>query len=176
MGPLQTMLQIPGGLPPNPRSDGLGYNPRCLRRDISLQAAAATSDAEVVRLIKNYTDIASFQAEYQGAFAEGRMGVHTGGHYTIGGDAGSDFYNSPADPAFFPHHGMIDRVWWTWQNLDLETRERALAGRAGTIGDENAKNATLQDDLVMGPYVGFPNITIGDAISTIGGPFCYIYT
>jgi tyrosinase len=24
--------------------------------------------------------------------------VHTAGHYTIGGDAGSDFFNSPSDP------------------------------------------------------------------------------
>jgi tyrosinase len=93
----------------------------------------------------------------------------------MGGDAGSDFYNSPADPAFFPHHGMIDRVWWTWQNLDLKNRERALAGTAGGIGDTNAKNATLNDALVMGPYVGYPNVTIGDAMSTLGGPFCYIY-
>jgi len=175
MGPLQTMLQIPGGLSPNPQPDGLGYNPRCLRRDISLQAANATSDSEVVRLIKNYTNIASFQAEYQGAFAQGRMGVHTGGHYTIGGDAGSDFYNSPADPAFYPHHGMIDRVWWTWQNLDLESRGKAVAGSAGAIGDTTATNATLGDKLVMGPYVGYPNVTIGEAISTIGGPFCYVY-
>ena len=169
------MLQIPGGLPKNPRADGLGYNPRCLRRDISLQAANATSDYEVVSLIKNYPDIASFQSVYQGEFAEGRMGVHTGGHYTMGGDAGSDFYNSPADPAFFPHHAMIDRVYWIWQNLDLKNRQRALAGSAGGIGDPNAQNATLRDSLVMGPHVGYPNITIGDAMSTIGGPFCYIY-
>lgn len=74
------MLQLPGGgLPKNPQPNGLGYNPRCLSRDISLQAANATTDAEVVRLLKNYTDIATFQREYQGAFAEGRMGVHTGG-------------------------------------------------------------------------------------------------
>ncbi|KAF2621922.1 Di-copper centre-containing protein [Macroventuria anomochaeta] len=175
MGPLQTMLQIPGGLPKNPQADGLGYNPRCLRRDISLQAANATSDSEVVRLIKNYKDIASFQAEYQGEFAAGRMGVHTGGHYTVGGDAGSDFYNSPADPAFYPHHAMIDRVWWIWQNLDLKNREKALAGSAGGIGDTTARNATLGDPLVMGPFVGYPNVTIGEAMSTIGGPFCYIY-
>jgi len=101
--------------------------------------------------------------------------VHTGGHYTIGGDAGSDFYNSPADPAFYPHHGMIDRVWWTWQNLDLESRGRAVAGSAGAIGDTTATNATLGDKLVIGPYVGYPNVTIGEAISTIGGPFCYVY-
>ncbi|KAF1970596.1 hypothetical protein BU23DRAFT_556558 [Bimuria novae-zelandiae CBS 107.79] len=110
MGPFQTMLQIPGGLPKNPQADGIGYNPRCLRRDISLQAASSTTDYEVVNLIKNYKDIASFQAECQGAFAAGRMGMHTGGHYTIGGDAGSNFYNSPADAAFWPHHGMIDRL------------------------------------------------------------------
>lgn len=115
------MLQIPGGLPKNPQADGLGYNPRCLRRDISLQAANATSDYEVSSLIKNHNDIASFQRVYQGEFAEGRMGVHTGGHYTIGGDAGSDFYNSPADPAFFPHHVRK-------QFLTLSQRELTLTG------------------------------------------------
>ena len=175
MGPIQTMLQIPGGLPKNPRADGLGYNPRCLRRDISLQAANATSDYEVTSLIKNYKDIASFQSEYQGAFAQGRMGVHTGGHYTMGGDAGSDFYNSPADPAFFPHHAMIDRVWWIWQNQDLKNRQWALAGSASKIGETAAKNATLEDPLSMGEYVGVSNISIKAALSTMGGPFCYIY-
>jgi tyrosinase len=175
MGPIQTMLQIPGGLPKNPRADGLGYNPRCLRRDISLQAANATSDYEVTNLIKNFRDIAAFQAEYQGAFAQGRMGVHTGGHYTMGGDAGSDFYNSPSDPAFFPHHAMIDRVWWIWQNQDLKNRQWALAGSAGKIGETLAKNATLEDFLGMGDYVGVSNITIKAALSTMGGPFCYTY-
>jgi tyrosinase len=175
MGPIQTMLKIPGGLPKNPRADGLGYNPRCLRRDISLQAANATSDYEVTNLIRNYKDIAAFQAEYQGAFAQGRMGVHTGGHYTMGGDAGSDFYNSPADPAFFPHHAMIDRVWWIWQNQDLKTRQWALAGSAGKIGEIVANNATLEDPIGMGEYVGVSNITIKAALSTMGGPFCYTY-
>lgn len=69
---------------------------------------------------------------------------------------------------------MIGRVWWTWQNLDLETRESAIEGRAGTTGDDNAKNATLDDELVMRLYVRYPNVTIGDAMSTVGGPFCYI--
>lgn len=114
------------------------------------------------------------------------MGVHTGGHYTVGGDAGSDFFNSPADPAFYPHHvsenfvgcdrictdfqqAMIDRVWWTWQNLDLKNREKALAGSAGRIGEAASKNGTLDNVLVMGSYVGYPNVTIGDAMSTLAG-------
>ena len=173
MGPLQSMLKIPGGLPSNPSPDGLGYNPRCLRRDMSLQSANATTDAEVSSLIKNHHDIATFQRIYQGEFAKGRMGVHTGGHYTIGGDAGSDFYNSPADPAFFPHHGMIDRVWWTWQNLDLEKRQYAIAGTVELGG--GGRNGTLGDVITLGEYVGAPNITIRDAMSTLAGPFCYIY-
>jgi tyrosinase len=173
MGPLQSMLKIPGGLPPNPRADGLGYNPRCLSRDISIQSSNETRDEAVVALIKNHDTIAEFQRVYQGEFAEGRMGVHTGGHYTIGGDAGSDFYNSPADPAFFPHHGMVDRVWLTWQNLDIEKRQYAIAG--GTAIGGAGPNGTLDDIITMGKYVGVPDIRIRDAMSTLAGPFCYIY-
>lgn len=70
---------------------------------------------------------------------------------------------------------MIDRVWWIWQNLDLKNREKAIAGTAGSIGETTGRNITLDDVLAMGPYVDYPNITIGDAMSTVGGPFCYIY-
>jgi tyrosinase len=40
-----------------------------------------------------------------------------------------------------------------------------------------SRNGTLEDTLTLGPMFQdtFPNITIGDALSTIGGPFCYIY-
>jgi tyrosinase len=140
---------------------------------MSLQSYFETRDEAVSDLIKNYTDIARFQRVYQGEFAEGKMGVHTGGHCTIGGDAGFDFYNSPADPAFFPHHGMIDRVWWTWQNPDLKNQQNALVG--GTIIGGMGPNATLNHTLSLGSYVGSKNITIKDAMSTLAGPFCYIY-
>lgn len=100
MGPLQNHL---AGVKPNPQADGLGYNPRCLSRDISKQAAAETTDEKVAFLINNSTDIKSFQDLMQN-FVPGSVGIHSGGHYTIGGDAGSDLYNSPADPAFFLHH------------------------------------------------------------------------
>jgi len=45
----------------------------------------------VVDLIKNYPDILSFQNKMQN-FTQGVMGVHNGGHYTIGGDSGMDMY------------------------------------------------------------------------------------
>ena len=169
LGPFMSMMK---NLPPNPQEDGLGYNPRCLSRDINQQAANATKDEFITSLITGYKDIASFQTSLQGDFENDVMGVHTGGHYTISGDAGSDFMNSPADPAFFLHHGMIDRTYWTWQNHDLNTRQYSVGGKAG-FGDD-APDGTLDDVITMG-HVGVPNVTIGDSMHTLGGPFCYIY-
>ena len=105
MGPFDSPTLL-AGVKPNPQADGLGYNPRCMRRDISAQSASETADEKVAFLIKNSTDIRSFQNLMQN-FNPGSTGVHSGGHYTMGGDAGSDFYNSPADPAFFLHHVSI---------------------------------------------------------------------
>ncbi|KAF3008595.1 hypothetical protein E8E13_007659 [Curvularia kusanoi] len=170
LGPLQNHL---AGVKANPQADGLGYNPRCLSRDISKQAANETTDARVAFLIKNSTDIGSFQDLLQN-FVPGSVGIHSGGHYTIGGDAGSDLYNSPADPAFFLHHGMVDKVWWTWQNQDVERRTQVIAGTMTFLNQPPSRNATLKDELYLG-YVGVPNITVDDATSTLAGPFCYIY-
>jgi hypothetical protein len=75
MGPIQSMLKVPGGLKPNPQADGLGYNPRCLSRDISLQASNETRDEMVSALIKNFPSIESFQRVFQGEFSDGKMGV-----------------------------------------------------------------------------------------------------
>jgi hypothetical protein len=34
---------------------------------------------------------------------------------TVGsGDPGADLYTSPGDPAFYLHHGQIDRLWDFW--------------------------------------------------------------
>lgn len=84
LGPVAPVLQ---NLTAN--GDGFGYNPRCLRRDISTVAAAATTDNLTATLIADYDDILSFQNRMQGyPFDTGSIGVHTGGHYTIGGDPG----------------------------------------------------------------------------------------
>ena len=42
------------------------------------------------------------------------IGPHGGIHYVIGGDPGGDLFTSPADPAFWVHHGQMDRLWTTW--------------------------------------------------------------
>ncbi|KAH7355704.1 hypothetical protein BKA66DRAFT_540064 [Pyrenochaeta sp. MPI-SDFR-AT-0127] len=171
LGPVAPALE---GITPNPEFTGLGYNPRCLRRDISKFAAASTTDAEVSSLIKNSKDILTFATTMQGNFAAGFLGVHTGGHFVIGGDTGGDLFASPGDPAFFLHHAMIDRTYWTWQNQDLDKRQYALGGTLTINNSPPSANATLDDVLTMG-YVGVPDITIREASHTLAGPFCYIY-
>lgn len=100
-------------------------------------------------------------------------GVHTAGHFTIGGDPGGDIFTSPGDPAFFLHHAQIDRTWWIWQNQDLKNRQNAIAGTITLNNNPPSKDGTLSDLLSLG--VNAKDIKIGDAMSTLAGPFCYIY-
>jgi len=71
--------------PKNPRSDGYGYNPRCIRRDISnyLTQRDATT-AKIASLITGAANINAFQTQMQA-----NNGVHPAGHFTISGDPGS---------------------------------------------------------------------------------------
>jgi tyrosinase len=68
---------------------------------------------------------------------------------------------------------MIDRVWWTWQNQDIASRQYAIAG--STFIGGGGPNGTLNDTISFGTYVGAKDITIRDAMSTLAGPFCYVY-
>jgi tyrosinase len=71
----------------NPQSNGLGYNPRCLRRDVSKYSAAYTTVNYTYSLITGNSDISDFQNTMQGVQTQS-VGVHSGGHFTIGGDPG----------------------------------------------------------------------------------------
>jgi tyrosinase len=95
LGPIQSTAK---GVILNPQADGLGYNPRCLSRDVNKHAAYNSRDEVITDLITTSKDVLNFQTRMQGDYQNGYMGVHTAGHYTIGGDAGSDFFNSPSDP------------------------------------------------------------------------------
>ncbi|KAL2862820.1 tyrosinase family protein [Aspergillus lucknowensis] len=171
LGPLAVTLHIPGLKPQN--GTGLEYNPRCLRRDINVDSASWTTVDHVVDLIENYTDIVAFQNRMQGDFATGYLGIHGGGHYTISGDPAGDFFASPGDPAFYLHHAAIDRVFWTWQNLDPDDRTLVVGGSTVLSGDADAPDATLDDMQYFNVLA--PDRTIRELLDTTGGPFCYVY-
>ncbi|RYN81586.1 hypothetical protein AA0117_g2247 [Alternaria alternata] len=156
--------------PRNPRSDGYGYNPRCIKRDISnyLTQLYATTD-KIVGLINNSKTIASFQDTMQAA-----NGPHGAGHFTVAGDPGSDFYTSPGDPYFYLHHSMVDRVWSIWQSQDFANRQQVIAGGTSMMGGGRAQSLEDNVDLEVLNVDG-KVYKIKDLVSTVAGPFCYVY-
>jgi tyrosinase len=101
-------------------------------------------------------------------------GVHSGGHFTISGDPGSDFYVSPGDPAFWLHHSMIDRVWYIWQSQNLAQRLQVIAGGTSMMGA--GKQQSLED-VIDQEVLNIDGKTwkIKELVSTVDGPFCYVY-
>ena len=158
----------------NPQADGMGDNPRCLRRDMSNYLSSRYSRTQdIVSLITQSTNIATFQSVMQNVSP---MGVHSAGHFTIAGDPGGDFYISPNDPAFWLHHGMIDRTWSIWQTQDLGKRTSVIAGSTSMMGF--GKLQTLDDLIDIGvsaPDIAKKTYKIRELTSTVDGPFCYTY-
>jgi len=107
----------------DPLGDG---NQRCLKRDLNAGVAKRYNTFyNTTSLILNRNNIEQFQAHMQAdpRYVHGELGIHGGGHFIIGGDPGGDPFISPGDPAFFLHHGQIDRVYWIWQMLDFNNRQ-----------------------------------------------------
>ncbi|KAF2867040.1 hypothetical protein BDV95DRAFT_631483 [Massariosphaeria phaeospora] len=162
LGPLGTVLP---DVPKNPRADGFGANPRCLRRDVNKYAAAMTTANYTYALITEASSVDQFQKNMLGMPEKNDWGVHMAGHYTIGGDPGGDFFSSPGDPVFWFHHGMVDRIWWIWQMQDPDTRMNVLP------------DTPPVDDFVDLNWTADRAQTwdLNDSVGGNAGAFCYIY-
>ncbi|BCR96037.1 tyrosinase family protein [Aspergillus luchuensis] len=172
MGP--AALSLPGGSTAAV-SNPLNYNPRCLKRSLTTALLQKYNTyPKITSLILDNDDVWDFEMTMQGVPGSGSIGVHGSGHYSMGGDPGRDVYVSPGDPAFWHHHGMIDRVWWIWQNLDLKSREYAISGTGTFLNEPASKNTTLQTVVDLGYANGVPR-RMKDLMSTTKGPFCYAY-
>ena len=174
LGPVS--MQVPGNVTVS-NGSGLDYNPRCLKRDLTDYVNKQFANAPaLISLILKSKDIDTFQNVMQGIPGSGNIGVHGGGHYSIGGDPGRDVFTSPGDPVFYLHHGMIDRTWWIWQQLDRKTRTGAqgISGTNTFLNNPPSANTTLDTPIDIG-YAAGPTVTMADVMETTEGPFCYIY-
>ncbi|KAK2597212.1 hypothetical protein N8I77_013073 [Diaporthe amygdali] len=176
LGP--SALDEPGGVSASNPNGPLSYNPRCLKRDLTDYVVQNFANATaVLSNILDYDNIYDFEYAMQGVPGSGSLGIHGGGHYAMGGDPGRDVFVSPGDPAFYLHHGMIDRVWWLWQMQNPQERQYggiALMGTRTFMNSPESSNTTFEDALEYG-YAAGPPIAIKDAMSTVAGPFCYVY-
>ncbi|KAF9735418.1 hypothetical protein PMIN06_002598 [Paraphaeosphaeria minitans] len=169
-------LSLPGGST-DANGDGLSYNPRCLKRDLTDAVIRKYANATAIAYtILKPQEVYDFQMTMQGVPGSGNIGIHGGGHYSMGGDPGRDVNTSPGDPLFYTHHAMIDRVWWIWQLLDRKERTGAkgVSGTGTFLNMPPSANTTLDTVLNLG-YAAGPPITVRELMSTTDGPFCYTY-
>ncbi|KAH6679838.1 hypothetical protein F5X68DRAFT_172828 [Plectosphaerella plurivora] len=171
-------LDIPGGLVDANPAGPLAYNPRCLKRDLTDAVNREYSNTvEILKNILQPKNVNDFQLQMQGAPGSGSIGIHGGGHYTLGGDPGRDVFVSPGDPVFYLHHSMIDRVWWMWQMLKPSERaasEKAIAGTRTFLNQPPSPDGTLDDLIDLESAFG-PATKIRDLLSSVQGPLCYAY-
>lgn len=155
------------------------YNPRCLKRDFTDEALTRyANETSVLNLLRGDTaDIWAFQSLLQGRKDAGELGVHGGGHYSMGGDPGRDVFTTPAEPLFWSHHAGIDRVWWMWQMLDPATRagnvSTAIRGALTLFTQEG--NGTLTDLQNVGYANEGVEYELGQLLDNGAGPLCTVY-
>ncbi|KAL2208404.1 Di-copper centre-containing protein [Sarocladium strictum] len=156
---------------------GLGYNPRGLKRDLGPAMNMRYANYSTVLNLLLKPNLEQYRLLSEGVPYTPEIGPHGGIHYTISGDPGGDLFTSPGDPAFWVHHGMMDRMWTFWQSLDRKNRLRAVSdgdyGHITWANEPPSRKALLTDVIDMG-YAG-DSTTIGEVMDPLSGPFCYFY-
>ncbi|KAK3316750.1 hypothetical protein B0H66DRAFT_304946 [Apodospora peruviana] len=150
---------------------GFGYNPRCLRRDFSPIYSKDSRPSNVTALLE-VDSLAALSFKFD---AEPGA-VHGAGHFQVGGIELCT-YASPSDPIFWAHHAMIDRIWTVWQHLGntsvIATKQNSVWG-TGTNGNNPPSAPVTLDSTINFDVLDQPR-AIRELVSTIDGPFCYMY-
>ena len=128
----------------------------CLARNGNADDTSQVNDNIVngCQQLKDYQDFA--KCAEQGAHAYGHNGIVM-----------RDVYASPGDPVFWLHHGMVDRHFRIWQNLD--------SARTGYIDGTAAGGVPLTMDTQIVLNNLKPNMAVRDVMNTVNYPMCYKY-
>lgn len=184
----------PVGYEPKGPMGGLGYNPRCLTRDLSPEFSQGTRPSAVTALVDGCEDLGCFVQELD---APGGVpgGLHASGHWQIGLTA-LDVFASPGDPMFWLHHAQVDRVWTIWQGQNLEKRTYEVWGTGTAANSEwpsfltrvfavwNGTGTNLaavppSDNVTLDTAMDFGTVdgpkTIREVSSPVDGDYCYMY-
>lgn len=82
----------------------------------------------------------------------------------------NSFANTLVDPIFFLHHGQIDRIWWRWQQHDLQRRQYRYTG---SFKPRSKEQASVDDIVSIGGLA--PDIQASELLNVRSGIFCYTY-
>ena len=167
----------PGTIPTN----------HCLQRDLNDFFVPQLTSAQVANTTKQST-FRLFHIELEGVPVTPTVKLHDGGHYVIGGEM-SNMYSSAGgeceglqtvtgpstryiDPLFYLHHANLDRIWWMWQQQNLNKRLYEVSGH--TAVDPPFVEVTLDFRLKMFNLAS-ASATIRDVMDIRNELLCYMY-
>ncbi|KAI1764646.1 Di-copper centre-containing protein [Hypoxylon sp. FL1150] len=180
LGP--TSMSTATNVTKNPRADGTGLNPRCLRRDVNRNAAMGATADRAYDLITGNDEMDGFYNQLLGTPPPQNdpypWGIHTAGHYIAAVDPGGDAMTSPGDPLFYFHHTALDRLWWIWQMQDAENRLNVIPSGSMPMPPMKQKRVPVPEDTMVDMEWLGPSIKLletHDQLGGNGGIFCYVY-
>ncbi|KAI0903446.1 hypothetical protein F4823DRAFT_635753 [Ustulina deusta] len=148
------------GLP----EDWVEKNPHCFTRNLNDAALQLFNNADLVGRLLAAENITAFQDQLNA--------IHRGGHIAVGGPL-MDFFVSPLDPAFFLHHGQIDRLWAMWQAEDPASRRYSYNGTDTFMNPAGTPEVT--NSTVLGFGVLGDKVTLEEIANPLAGRYCYRY-
>jgi tyrosinase len=78
------------------------------------------------------------------------------------------------EPLFFLHHAQIDRLWWLWQEEDIENRASDYSGTIHNKDGSYTDNGVSLDDILQ--MMGIEgDLTVRDVMNTTNSRLCYTY-
>ncbi|KAK8096019.1 Di-copper centre-containing protein [Apiospora kogelbergensis] len=182
--PVQNPLNLTGGTGGGCVRDGAftpdrfvvnyGPDPGCLKRDFVPWIFNSFADPKLVQELLDQPDYTSFARTIEKVPTFDTPNIHGSGHFGVGGVLGTmgNAENSPGDPLFYLHHGNLDRILWTWQQQDLETRLNQVGGPVLPM-DYGGQNVTLDFTVGLGELAG--DATLKQLLDTQSGVLCYTY-
>ncbi|EHY56432.1 hypothetical protein HRR83_002487 [Exophiala dermatitidis] len=159
-----------GTLPP----DAFAYNEICLQRDLNAYVSQTYTNQAELTAAAHASNASEFEFLLNGIIGSSSLGIHSGAHFSIGGQMNS-IHVSAQDPIWYPLHTMIDRVYTSWQTNYPELADQ-LDGSTGTaLNIPPSPVVTLDTVEPDWGYFQLNPIQVKELISTTAGPFCYQY-
>lgn len=149
------------------------YKPQCLVRDLNQYVKDTYETAALVSKTVQSRSAAELELNFNSVIGGSSLGVHSGGHFSVGGFM-SSIHVSVQDPSWWALHTMIDHVYTSWQirNPDIATQ---LFGTQTANNAPPSPNVTLDTIEPGWGYFESAAIPVRNLINTKGGPFCYQY-
>lgn len=149
------------------------YNASCLVRDLNSYAAQTYTNHSLVQTTAHSVNASDLENNLNGVIGGSSLGVHSAGHFTVGGFMNS-IHVSVQDPIWWMLHANIDRIYSSYQ-INNPAKASDLYGTETANDAPPSANVTLDTIEPDWGYFDSSSIPVKDLLNTTEGPFCYQY-